>query len=362
MQDRIRDRKRDSLIPITGIIRGQIAYFIVALDGSGTFTDLQSAINALPAAGGLIYVKNGTYTIKSTIVINKQNVQIIGSGPNTILIAKNALNSNVIWIQKGHVLISDVVIDGNCTNQTAGDGAKLQCPNTYPNGENIDYVSFVRCGFQNIKDNAIEFLDSSDNEYCSNYPLVQTCVISTSNVAIRLSGNAPGFRMFDSNINTITTHAIKCDGAGLQNAIISGNTISSGNSYPQIYFPTAGISSENVNIAQNIFTGGTGSIALVTASYLHQNWFITNNFFYLTAQFAADNTVNIIDAQGMYDSVIVGNATVDLISKRSKNFFNESNSTVYNNIIVANRMNASVTGITLGAGSTSINANNLRTG
>jgi hypothetical protein len=44
------------------------------------FTDIQAAIAALPIAGGKIFVKAGTYSIKSTIQIPVNNVQIQGEG------------------------------------------------------------------------------------------------------------------------------------------------------------------------------------------------------------------------------------------------------------------------------------------
>ena len=44
------------------------------------FTDIQSAINALPPGGGKIFVKAGTYIISSTIQIQASNVQIQGEG------------------------------------------------------------------------------------------------------------------------------------------------------------------------------------------------------------------------------------------------------------------------------------------
>ena len=44
------------------------------------FTDIQDAINALPPAGGKIFVKAGTYPITKTIQIQAGNVQIQGEG------------------------------------------------------------------------------------------------------------------------------------------------------------------------------------------------------------------------------------------------------------------------------------------
>jgi len=44
------------------------------------FTDIQAAINALPAAGGKVFVKAGTYVVSQTILIGQSNVHIQGEG------------------------------------------------------------------------------------------------------------------------------------------------------------------------------------------------------------------------------------------------------------------------------------------
>jgi len=44
------------------------------------FTDIQTAINALPAAGGKVFVKAGTYVVAQTILIQQSNVHLQGEG------------------------------------------------------------------------------------------------------------------------------------------------------------------------------------------------------------------------------------------------------------------------------------------
>ena len=44
------------------------------------FTDIQTAINALPSAGGKVFVKAGTYVVMQTILIQQSNVQLQGEG------------------------------------------------------------------------------------------------------------------------------------------------------------------------------------------------------------------------------------------------------------------------------------------
>jgi len=58
---------------------------IVAEDGSGDFIDIESAIDSLPNTGGVVYIKEGTYSISSGITITKSNVSILGAGSSTII-------------------------------------------------------------------------------------------------------------------------------------------------------------------------------------------------------------------------------------------------------------------------------------
>jgi len=44
------------------------------------FTDIQTAINALPPAGGKLFVKAGTYVVSQTILIGQSNVHLQGEG------------------------------------------------------------------------------------------------------------------------------------------------------------------------------------------------------------------------------------------------------------------------------------------
>jgi Right handed beta helix region/Pectinesterase len=69
--------------------------FVVDINGNGDFTDLQPAIDALPATGGKIFVKAGVYPIISTIKITESNVQIQGEGMGiTVFVGDSALTGN----------------------------------------------------------------------------------------------------------------------------------------------------------------------------------------------------------------------------------------------------------------------------
>lgn len=101
------------------------ATVVVAADGSGETTDIQEGIDMLPAGGGVVYVKEGTYTVTSSIVINKSNVSIIGSGKSTII----QLTTNV-----------DVTLEAD--NK---DGILLENFYVYTVGTNISAITLGDC-------------------------------------------------------------------------------------------------------------------------------------------------------------------------------------------------------------------------
>lgn len=69
--------------------------FVVDINGNGDFTSLQPAINALPSAGGKIFVKAGVYSIASTIQITASNVHIQGEGMGiTVFTGDGAMTGN----------------------------------------------------------------------------------------------------------------------------------------------------------------------------------------------------------------------------------------------------------------------------
>jgi len=100
---------------------------IVATDATGDYSDIQTAINALPAGGGRVFVKEGTYNLAAKLVILLSNVTLQGQGASTILHLDNTVNQSVLEIGNGadaytDIVIRDLKIEGNSANQTGGYG------------------------------------------------------------------------------------------------------------------------------------------------------------------------------------------------------------------------------------------------
>ena len=85
---------------------------------------INSAISALPTAGGSILLLEGTYNMTGGIIIhNRSNVFITGQGNNTVLFIPNNTNTHVnVFTGTGsnHITISNLRINGNRVNQMHG--------------------------------------------------------------------------------------------------------------------------------------------------------------------------------------------------------------------------------------------------
>ncbi|MDX1978849.1 MAG: glycosyl hydrolase family 28-related protein [Bryobacteraceae bacterium] len=88
---------------------------------------IQTAINATPAAGGIVQLAEGTYTCSSPIVIDRDNVVLRGAGPGTQIVLASGANSPLLIlgqttaqpsVTRRNIVISDLTLDGNRTAQT----------------------------------------------------------------------------------------------------------------------------------------------------------------------------------------------------------------------------------------------------
>lgn len=88
---------------------------------------IQSAIDSLPAGGGLVIVQAGTYGCSKPLVIDRDNVQLVGEGPATLLRLADGANAPVLIVGQAipvpnatrhNIVVSDLSIDGNRAGQT----------------------------------------------------------------------------------------------------------------------------------------------------------------------------------------------------------------------------------------------------
>lgn len=206
--------------------------FVVALDETGDFSDIQEAIDALPSIGGGIYIKEGTYDLVNKITINKSNVTLSGVGKATIIKSTaniEAIDYLISISSKSGITIRDISFDATA----AGDVGCIEC--TTLTNSFIGYCWFIASGEASIhlKTNsngniflqnrftsglAVESVGCSNNIYMGNvctstYAGIRLRSGSSNNV---LSGNV-------SSSNTIDGIRIEAISAACDRNIVTGN-------------------------------------------------------------------------------------------------------------------------------------------
>lgn len=255
-----------------------VATRIVATDGTGDFDNIQDAIDDLPAGGGVVYIKEGTYTITTTISITSNNVSLIGAGKATII------NSNASTIDTISVSgCSGIIIDKLCIVSKRTNYV-----------ESIKLVNCDNSVFSNLwistNDNSI----SMDNSCTGN--MIHNCNISngfSSGIIIYGANNS----ITSNYITTCSEGALKLQGA--LNNVISNNRIVSN--------PAQGIKliySCNGNLISNNIVNSNGTSFFKSGIYIHQS---DNNI--IIGNTVTNNTnheVNINDNQ-CDRNIIMGN-------------------------------------------------------
>ena len=121
---------------------------------SGTCADIQAAIDNLPASGGQIVIEAGTYVCSGSIVIDRDNVDLRGQGPATVLRLADQADLPLLilgqtttppTVTRSNIHVSDMTLDGNREKQPNECYNDLHC-DTYPlrnNGITLRRVSDV---------------------------------------------------------------------------------------------------------------------------------------------------------------------------------------------------------------------------
>lgn len=196
-----------------GKIRTGKSYILVAQDGSGDCDNLKEAYRDINKNGGKIFIKEGTYELKSPILIGKKNITIEGSGYSTIVTGNNI--NPLLSISGSNVKISNILFKNLSSNITTGT----------------------------------RLIDISGSNLCK----IDKCFFEGFDRVIWLRGGSSECMISNNQINTTTLGA----GYGIYLSNSSRNTIENNfidNSYPEqaIYLDT---SSDYNLISKNNFTG-----------------------------------------------------------------------------------------------------------
>ena len=145
--------------------------FVVAQDGSGDFTTVQAAINAVPdyrkAGPTRIYIKKGIYKEKIVIAESKQNVQLIGEDGAVLTYDDYAQKPNIFGEGKGtsgsgsvYIFGPDFMAENITFENTSGPvGQAVAC---HVAG---DRAVFRRCRFLGFQDTLYTFGENTREYY-----------------------------------------------------------------------------------------------------------------------------------------------------------------------------------------------------
>lgn len=147
--------------PVTWVFIGAGAGIVAAtlvvspIPNVGDYTDIQSALNALPAAGGLIFVREGTYNITTSILMPSKHVRIIGCGGAALFGGGGA--STIIDIGANVIAAFTMPNPGGFNNLFEGFSLKASTPTAGQRGfEFIGLTQEVDSVFRNLSIIGIE--------------------------------------------------------------------------------------------------------------------------------------------------------------------------------------------------------------
>ena len=249
-----------------GKIRKGMGTFIVALDGSGDFDDIQEAINAIPKTGGEIFIKEGTYNGFS---LNKSKITIEGTGEGTIIKDKiaGAGGGIIIYITKGSVSISKIKvlvenlnwtgiqITNNLTkiklNKIITDGGNYGATaGIFTDGEGMSNILITECIIENYETGIN--IGGSNN-------IISSCLLNSCDIGIQTDGLINSTINGNTSSNNTGRGIILSDNNFSSNFnTLNGNT-STGNATQGIEI--FGLCSKNLIIG-NISTGNNNGILL----------------------------------------------------------------------------------------------------
>ena len=180
--------------------------------GNSDQSEINTAITAIALTGGSVVLMEGTYTISTPILMNTDNVALIGQGKGTKIQLATAVQSNIIESTGGHLglLIADLYLDG--TTSAASLNSDIN-----------------QCGiyFNNVDDSKIENIYSLSNK--RNGVNLYNGSERNEVIGCTVTGNSyRGITLFSSNFNEISGNMCKSNtNAGIYLTSSESNTISS---------------------------------------------------------------------------------------------------------------------------------------
>jgi len=217
-----------------GISKSKVATIIVAIDGTGDTIDIQTGINLLSAAGGVVYIKEGTYSVSDLKIIG-DNISLFGAGPATIILDTTS-TFQVLTITGDNVTVKDISFLGlGAANSVIA----------ILSGNN-DNIIIENCLFDNFGESVIFIGGTSNNIILSNNRIIdcdeQGILVS---VGIGTLSNILVSNNIIENIGKTGIQVAATGATGITEKIILANNIivnadsENSNTYSGIYFTSA---------------------------------------------------------------------------------------------------------------------------
>ena len=256
----------------------------VAADGTGDYQNIQDAINALPASGGTVVLREGTYIINSPIIINKNNVILVGNGKSTKiqtfsgylgnLSAPISCKGMIQAISQSGIVIKNIYFYGSGFQTIPG----LSTAAIY--FEKVTHSEIRNCYFENCGGAVIYLRTNCDNNtiesnICTNNKMFGIGIVDNCNSNV-VRGN-----IIIGATDTSYGHGILLTTSGNLNVI--ANNICNSNSMHGIYLST---SKDNIltgnecksNIRHGIFLDNNASNNIITGNIVVSNSVGTSNY------------------------------------------------------------------------------------
>jgi len=287
--------------------------------GSGDQAQINSALTA--AAGGKVYLMDGTYTINASISI-PNNTMLAGAGRGTLITIVNSFNTSINAITNTTgggsgtgVAIQDLRLDGNRANQTSGTMRAIYFNGvgSGTGGSVIEGGEISNVWMREWRNEVIAFNASSHNTVTGSVidgSDTNAISLTASSANNTITGNNVenannGIYVSSSSNNTITGNTVQGNSTGIYLTSSSSNAISgnnaSGNGSYAIYL----LSSSNNTISGNTaVSGGYRGIVLVTSSNnaITGNTVASNNSFGMFLDGSSANTITSNNVQANANS------------------------------------------------------------
>ena len=198
-------------------------------DGTGDQAEINTAIAALPATGGKVVIREGTYNIAGRINLNKANTTLEGMGAATILkrmFDETEDNQGLVHISSPYCTVKSLRINGNkatyanaknngiVANAPSGIVTETVCSDSGGNGIYVRGSGCAAC-----------------KNMCSGNLLSGICLRGSNCIAIGniCNNNIHGITVWAGNVCTVNGNTCYANDCGIKIYGSSINNLASGN-------------------------------------------------------------------------------------------------------------------------------------